>query len=549
MLGLMQAYPLMISSLLTHAARHHAAAEVVSRTHDGSLHHTTWGETERRARALARVLQALGVAAGDRVGTLAWNDFRHLEVYYAAPGMGAICHTINPRLHPDDITYIINHATDRVLFVDVGFAGLIRQIAPRISEHVRDVVILGSEAEMPDVALASGMRLHNYDTLMAGADADYAWPSFDENTASALCYTSGTTGRPKGVLYSHRSTVLHAYAIALPDVLALRATSRILPVVPMFHVNAWGIPYATAMTGAALVLPARHLDGASMAALLNQERVTLTCGVPTVWLGLLQHLRATGEKLQTVTRIMTGGSAAPPLLIEAFRDEYGVAVEHGWGMTELSPVGTYNAPKPAQLALEQDAAVRHMLKQGRILSGIDMKIVDGAGRELPWDGVAFGDLMVRGPWVTSAYYGDAPGSACDAEGWFATGDVATIDPDGFMEITDRSKDVIKSGGEWISSITLENIAVSHPDVMEAAVVAARHDKWDERPLLLVVPRPGHTVDPESVLAIYQGKVAKWWLPDAVLVVDALPHTATGKLLKTAIRAQYKDYLVQQPQSA
>jgi fatty-acyl-CoA synthase len=545
MFGLMQNYPLMISSLLTHAARHHGSGEVVSRTHDGSIHHTTWGETERRARRLARVLQRLGVGDGDRVGTLAWNDYRHLEVYYAAPGMQAICHTVNPRLHPDDVTYIINHAADRVLFVDIGFAPLLNQIAPRVGDSVRDVVMLGTPAQMPEVTLAPGMRLHCYDTLMAEADEDYAWPGFDENTASALCYTSGTTGRPKGVLYSHRSTVLHAYATALPDVLALRATSRILPVVPMFHVNAWGIPYATAMTGAALILPARHLDGASMAALLNQERVTLTCGVPTVWLGLLQHLRSSGEKLHTVSRIMTGGSAAPPLLIEAFRDEYGVTVEHGWGMTELSPVGTYNAPKLGQIGLEKDAAVRHMLKQGRILSGIDMKIVDGESHELPWDGVAFGDLMVRGPWVTSAYYGDAPGSAVDAEGWFATGDVATIDPDGFMEITDRSKDVVKSGGEWISSITLENIAVSHPDVLEAAVIAARHAKWDERPLLLVVPRPGHTIDPASVLQIYEGKVAKWWLPDAVVVVDALPHTATGKLLKTALRSRYRDYLVAQ----
>ena len=545
MLGLMQTYPLMISSLLRHAARHHANSDVVSRTHDGSIHRTTWGETERRARRLVRVLQSLDVGAGDRVGTLAWNDVRHLEVYYAAPGMQAICHTINPRLHPDDITYIVNHAADRVLFVDVGFAGLIGQIAPRIAESVRDVVMLAGESEMPDVPLPPGMRLHCYDTLMAEADDDFDWPSFDENTASALCYTSGTTGRPKGVLYSHRSTVLHAYAVALPDVLAMHAIDRILPVVPMFHVNAWGIPYATAIAGAALILPGRHLDGASMAALLNQERVTTTCGVPTVWLGLLQYLRSSSERLHTVQRIMTGGSAAPAALIEAFRDEYGVRMEHGWGMTELSPVGTYNAPKLAQVGLEKNAAVQHMLKQGRVLPGIDMKIVDGEGRELPWDGVAFGDLMVRGPWVCSAYYGDAPGSAVDRDGWFATGDVATIDPDGFMEITDRSKDVIKSGGEWISSITLENIALSHPDVLEAAVVAARHPKWDERPLLLVMPRPGHTVDAASVLHVYEGKVAKWWLPDAVVVVDQLPHTATGKLLKTALRARYRDYLVEQ----
>jgi 3-(methylthio)propionyl---CoA ligase len=543
MLGLMQTQPLMISSLLMHAARHHPTGDVVSRLNDGSIHRTTWFQTERRARRLARVLQTLGISDSDRVGTLAWNDFRHLEVYYAAPGMGAICHTINPRLHPDDITYIINHAGDRVLFVDVAFAGLIRQIAPRIADNVRAVVLMTDAAGMCDVTLAPGIRLCCYETLMDAADEDYAWPSFDENTASALCYTSGTTGRPKGVLYSHRSTILHAYAGAMPDVMGLRATDRVLPVVPMFHVNAWGIPHSAAMIGAALVMPGRHLDGSSLARLLNEERVTMTCGVPTVWLGLLQHLRSSGDKLHTVKRIMTGGSATPPLLVEAFGDEYSISVEQGWGMTELSPVGTYNAPKPAQARLGRQDAGRHALKQGRILPGIDMKIVDGNGRELPWDGVAFGDLMVRGPWIASAYYGDSPGSALDADGWFATGDVATIDPDGFMEITDRSKDVIKSGGEWISSITLENIAVSHPAVAEAAVVAARHPKWDERPLLLVVPRPGHMIDPDAVLKMYDGKVAKWWLPDAVVVVPELPHTATGKLLKLALRMQYRDYLL------
>jgi fatty-acyl-CoA synthase len=541
MLGLMQQRPLLISSLLAHAARHHATAEVISATGDGGTHHATWGETECRARRLARALQGLGVKPQDRVGTLAWNDHRHLEIYYATSGMEAICHTINPRLSADDIAYIINHAGDSMLCIDPGFAALIGGIAARIKESVRTVVVMTDAAGMPALDLPSEMRLLCYDTLMDAADDAYAWPGFDENTASALCYTSGTTGQPKGVLYSHRSTVLHAYAIALPDVLDMRATSRILPVVPMFHVNAWGIPYASALTGATLVLPGRHLDGASLARLFNQERVTLSCGVPTVWLGVLNHLRASGEKLATVKRIMTGGSAAPPLLIEAFRDEFGVTVEHGWGMTELSPVGTYNAPKPAQAGLVGEPAVRHMLKQGRVLPGIDMKIVDGDGRELPWDGEQFGDLLVRGPWVCSSYFGDAPGSACDADGWFATGDVATIDPDGTMEITDRSKDVIKSGGEWISSITLENIAVSHPDVAEAAVVAAQHPKWDERPLLLVVPRTGHTVDPESVLRMYQGQVAKWWLPDAVVVVNELPHTATGKLLKTELRSRYRDY--------
>lgn len=541
MLGLMQRQPLLISTLLKHAARHHANAEVISQTGLGVIHRSTWSETERRARRLVRVLQGLGIKPHDRVGTLAWNDHRHLETYYAASGMQAICHTINPRLSADDISYIVNHAEDSVLFADPGFAPLVCSIATKIANSVRAVVMLTDAAGMPSIELPAGMRLLCYDDLLEAADDDYVWPEFDENTASALCYTSGTTGRPKGVLYSHRSTFLHAYAIALPDVLDMRSTTRMLPVVPMFHVNAWGIPYAAALTGATLVLPGRHLDGPNLTRLLNQERVTMSCGVPTVWLGLLQHTRTSGEKLTTVKRIMTGGSAAPPLLIEAYRDELGIAMEHGWGMTELSPVGSYNAPKPPQALLTGDAAVRHMLKQGRVLSGIDMKIVDGDGNELPWDGKEFGDLKVRGPWVCSAYYGDPPGSACDADGWFATGDVATIDPDGFMEITDRSKDVIKSGGEWISSITLENIALSHPDVGEAAVVAATHPKWDERPLLLVVPRPGHTIDPESVMQIYQGQVAKWWLPDAVVVVDELPHTATGKLLKTALRSRYRDY--------
>jgi acyl-CoA synthetase (AMP-forming)/AMP-acid ligase II len=540
-LGLMQSQGLMISSILTHAARHHGASEVVSRTHENTTHRYTWADVERRSRRLVKVLLAHGIERQDRVGTLAWNGYRHLEVYYASSGMEAIVHTINPRLHPDDIAYIINHAGDKILFVDLSFAPLISLIAAKIADTVRTVVMLTDSANMPEVTLAPGMTLACYEQLMDAADEDYVWPSFDENTASTLCYTSGTTGRPKGVLYSHRSTWLHAYAVSMPDVLDIRATSRILPVVPMFHVNAWGTPYATALAGAALILPGRHLDGASMADILNAERVTFTSGVPTVWLGLLQHLRSSGQRLETVTRIMTGGSAAPPLLIEAFRDEYGIAVEHGWGMTEISPVGTFNAPKPAQAGLTRDEAARHMLKQGRILPGLDMKIVDGEGRELPWDGVTFGDLKVRGPWVASAYFGEEPGSALDKDGWFATGDVATIDPDGFMEITDRSKDVIKSGGEWISSITLENLAVSHPDVAEAAVIAAAHPKWDERPLLLVVPRPGQTVDPASVLALLEGKVAKWWLPDEVVVVDELPHTATGKLLKTNLRMRYKDH--------
>ena len=542
MLGQMQHQPLLISSLLTHAARHHGGTEVVSKTEEGAVHRTTWAEVEHRARKLARVLTGLGVGPSDRVGTLAWNGYRHLEIYYGAPGMGAICHTINPRLHPDDISYIVNHAGDSVLFVDTSFTGLIETIAPAVRDHVRAVVMLTAPEHMPALTLPPGMRLLCYDELLAGADDDFAWPQLAEETASSLCYTSGTTGRPKGVLYSHRSTVLHGYAINMTDVLGLRAIDRVLPVVPMFHVNAWGIPYAAAMAGAGLVLPGRHLDGASLHGLMNAERVTIATGVPTVWMGLLSHLRATGGRLDTVKVIMTGGSACPPLLLEAFGREYGVSVEHGWGMTEMSPVGTYNKPKPAHAGLDAAGRLRLGLKQGRILCGLDMKIVDGDGRDLPWDGKAFGDLKVRGPWVTEAYFGDAPGSALDAEGWFATGDVATIDAEGFMEITDRSKDVIKSGGEWISSIALENIAVSHPDVAEAAVVAATHAKWDERPVLIVVPRPGRVIDPASVLAIYRGKVANWWVPDAVVVLDELPHTATGKIQKTVLRDRFRGHL-------
>ncbi len=543
MQGLMQQQPLLISSILRHAARHHATSEIVSKTTEGAIHRYTYAVLESRARRLARGLARLGVAAQDRVGTLAWNGHRHLEVYYGAPGMGAICHTINPRLHPDDIAYIVTHAGDSVLFADTTFVSLLETVAPKIKECVRAVIMMIDAANMPEVRLPTGMALYCYETLMDAADDDFIWPTFDERAASSLCYTSGTTGRPKGVLYSHRSTTLHAYAIALPDVMALRAVDRVLLVVPMFHVNAWGIPYGAALAGTSLVLPGRHLDGANVHALLNEERITFTAGVPTVWMGLLAHLRATGGKLDTVRRVLTGGAACPPLLIDAFNAEYGVAVEHAWGMSELSPLGTYNAPKPAHAHLNQTGRNRLMLKQGRVAPGIDMKIVDGDGTELPWDGTAFGDLQVRGPWVCSAYYGDKPGSALDADGWFATGDVATIDPDGLMEITDRSKDVIKSGGEWISSIALENIAVSHPDVAEAAVVAARHPKWDERPVLVVVPRPGHAVDPEDVLRVYADKVPKWWLPDAVVVVDELPHTATGKLQKTTLRMRYRDHLL------
>ena len=481
---------------------------------DGALHRTTYAEVERRARRLARGLAGLGVKPGDRVATLAWNEYRHLELYYAVSGMGAVIHTVNPRLAPADVAHILADAGSAVLFYDTSFVGLVDAVRPHVP-GLTTVVALGDA----------------YEDLLG--DEDYAWPRLDEEAASALCYTSGTTGRPKGVLYSHRSTVLHAYAVNLADVFGLRAMDRVLPVVPMFHVNAWGIPYAAPMVGAGLVMPGRHLDGPSLQGLMNDEGVTFSAGVPTVWMGLLAHLRSTGGRLETLRRLVCGGSACPPTLIDSFRDEHGVTVTHAWGMTETSPLGTCQGLKPGSDA-------RSVYRQGRAVPGVDLKIVDDAGVALPWDGVTFGNLMVRGPWVARRYM-NAEADATDAEGWFATGDVATIDPHGDMEITDRTKDIVKSGGEWISSIQLENIAVAHPDVAEAAIVAARHPKWDERPLLIVVAKPGRTVDPAALLASYDGRVAKWWTPDEVVVVEDLPHTATGKINKLALRQRFRGF--------
>ncbi len=543
MFGLMQDRPLMISSIITHAARQHAKAEVVSKNIDGSIARSTYAEVERRARRLANSLIALGIRAEDRVATIALNSCRHLELYYAISGTGAICHTINPRLAPDDVAYVVNHATDRVIFVDPVFAPLVAAVAPRIAATVRAIVIMGAAAEMPALALPPGMDLLCYEDLIAAADENYIWPEFDERSAASLCYTSGTTGRPKGVLYSHRSTLLHALAVNVGDVIGIRAIDRILPVVPMFHVNAWGIPYSAPMAGAAIIMPGRHLDGASIATLFNAEKVTISCGVPTVWLGLLHHLRTSGERIDTVRRLTVGGSAVPRSMTEAFETEYGVELGQGWGMTEMSPVGTYCQPNAANADLTGDALLRLKEKQGRALWGVEMRIIDAEGAALPWDGVAFGLLQVRGPWVCSAYFGDAPNSALDAEGWFSTGDIATIDPDGFMEITDRAKDVIKSGGEWISSVQLENIAVGHPDVAEAAIIAARHPKWDERPLLILTAKPGREIDPATVMNVFDGKIATWWKPDEVLVLPELPHTATGKVHKMILRDKYKDHLI------
>lgn len=534
MLGLMQDHPLLISSIITHAARNHRASGVVARTSDDGTARETYPEVELRARRLARALARLGVKPADRVATLAWNDHRHVELYYAISGTGAICHTVNPRLSADDVAYVLNHAGDVLLFADPMFAPVVADMAQRVPA-LRDIVFMAARETMP----AEPGALCYEELLEEPIDA---WPVFDERSAASLCYTSGTTGRPKGVLYSHRSTLLHAFAVAVPDVMGLAATDRCLPVVPMFHVNAWGTPYACPMVGTSLVMPGRFLDGASLARQMNEEGVTCTAGVPTVWLGLLQHLRASGERLTTLKRMLVGGSACPRMLIEGFA-EYGVRVDQGWGMTEMSPVGTYNAPNAATVSLTGEEALRLREKQGRALFNVEMRIVDEHGTPLAWDGTQSGHLQVRGPFVASAYYGDPPGSALDAEGWFATGDVASIDADGTMQITDRSKDVIKSGGEWISSVQLENLAIAHPAVAEAAVIAARHPKWDERPLLLVVPKPGQGVTREEMLEFLSGKVARWWLPDDVLTVEALPHTATGKISKLALRERFRDHLL------
>ena len=547
MLGLMQTQPLLVSSIIRHAARLHGSADVVSVMTDHSVHRTNYAGVERRARRLARVLHRLGVQPGDRVGTLAWNTYRHLELFYAVSGSGAVCHTINPRLHPDDIAYIAGHAGDTVMFADTSFVPLLETIVPQV-DSLRAVVMLADPEEMPAVKLPAGVALHCYETLMREADEDFAWPVFDENTASALCYTSGTTGRPKGVLYSHRSTVLHALAGNTVDCLAYCAMDRVMAGAPMFHAAAWAIPYMVPMVGAAMILPGRHLDPESLVKLLNEERVTVTGAVPTVWLAVLNHLKETGGTLPHLKRVFSGGSAVPRAMLEGLGD-HGVQVQQAWGMTETSPIVTTFAPLPTTAQLDAESLTELKLKQGRPVYGTEIKIVDAEGKELPWDGEAFGDLLVRGPWICREYLNRGNEGAADAEGWFATGDVATISPDGFVQLVDRSKDVIKSGGEWISSIALENIAVSHPDVAEAAVINARHEKWQERPLLLVVPRTGHAIDAQSVLAFYDGKIAKWWLPDAVIAVDELPHTATGKINKLALRQKWQDYLLKHAAAA
>jgi fatty-acyl-CoA synthase len=539
MLGLMQQQPLLISNLLVHAERHHGAQEIVSRRVEGDIHRTTYRELAARARRMAKALAALGVGDSDRVATLAWNGYRHMELYYAVSGMGAVLHTLNPRLHPDQVVYIADHAEDKVLFVDLTFLPLVEAVAARL-KTVRHVVLMTDRAHMP--AASKIERLLCYEELVEAQDDAYDWPAFDENHASSLCYTSGTTGNPKGVLYSHRSTLLHAFAAALPDALNCSSRDVILPVVPMFHVNAWSLPYVGCMVGAKLVFPGAGLDGKSLYELFEAEKVTVSAGVPTVWQGLLAYVEANGLKFSTMKRTVIGGSACPPAMIRTFQQTYGVHVLHAWGMTEMSPLGTVCSFREKHLALSEDERMAIQTKQGQAIFGVDMKIVDAEGRELPWDGQTSGELLVRGPWILEQYFKGEGGDPL-IDGWFPTGDVATIDADGYMQITDRAKDVIKSGGEWIGSIDLENIAMAHPKVAMAACIAARHPKWDERPLLVVVRKPGAELTKEELLGFYEGKVAKWWLPDDVVFVDAIPLGATGKMQKNKLREQFRDHVL------
>ena len=536
LMGQMMHMPLLISSLLTHAARHNGDVEIVSKRVEGDMHRTNWADVELRSRKLAQALARLGLKSGERVGTLAWNGYRHLEVYYGVSGSELICHTVNPRLFPQQVAWIINDAEDQVLFVDLNILPLIEKLITSLPT-VKAVVVMVGREHMPAETVIPNLLC--YETLIEAEDGNHHWPQFDENTAASLCYTSGTTGNPKGALYSHRSSVLHAYASAMPDAMSVAAVDSVLPVVPMFHVNAWGLPYSSALIGCKLVLPGHHLDGASLYDLFEKERVTFSAGVPTIWLGLINHVKQNNLKFSTFKRTVVGGAACPPAMIRTLEDDFGVEVIHAWGMTEMSPLGTLSRLKAKHADLPVEAQHRLLEKQGKVIYGVDMRIVDAEGQALPWDGQTPGDLEVRGHWVISRYFKIDKSPLHD--GWFPTGDVATIDADGYMQITDRSKDVIKSGGEWISSIDLENVAMGHPAVHEAAAIAAFHPKWDERPLLVVVKKPGAEVTREEILAFYDGKIPKWQVPDDVVFTDEIPHTATGKIYKLKLREQFKDH--------
>ena len=537
MLGLMQNHPLLISSLIDFADRHHGDAEIVSRRVEGDIHRYTYKALAARSRQVAHALDSLKLGFGDRVATLAWNGYRHLELYFGVSGSGRVLHTLNPRLHPDQITWIANHAEDSVLCFDLSFLPIVKAIAGRCVT-IKHYVALCDADKLPADSGIPGLL--SYEAWMGAQPTAYPWPIFDENSASSMCYTSGTTGNPKAALYSHRSTMLHALAGALPDALSMSARDAVLPVVPMFHVNAWGLPYSAAMTGAKLVFPGPAMDGKSIFELIETEKVSFAAGVPTVWQMMLGHMQAGGLRFSTLKRTVIGGSACPPAMITAFNDQYGVEVLHAWGMTEMSPLGTVCTLKNKHMELEPQHKMKVRLKQGRGIFGVDMKIVDPEGQELPWDGKAFGDLLVRGPWIISAYFKGEGGSPL-VDGWFPTGDVATIDPDGYMQITDRSKDVIKSGGEWISSIDVENIAMAHPAVAMAACIGMKHPKWDERPIIAVVKKPGAEVSRDALIAFFDGKTAKWQIPDDVVFLEAIPLGGTGKMQKTKLRELLKDY--------
>ena len=537
MLGLMQNQPLLISTLIAFADRHHGDAEIVSRRVEGDIHRTTYRQVAARARQVANALDGLGLGFSDRVATLAWNGYRHLELYFGVSGSGRVLHTINPRLHPDQIAWITQHAEDRVLCFDATFLPLVQAVHARCPTVQHWVMLCDADKLPADTGIPG---LLSFEAWIGAASSSYDWPVFDENTASSMCYTSGTTGDPKAALYSHRSTTLHAYAAALPDAMDISARDAVLPVVPMFHVNAWGIPYSAALTGCKLVFPGPAMDGKSIYELIEAEQVTFAAGVPTVWQMLLGHMQPAGLRFSSLQRTVIGGSACPPAMVNAFQNTYGVEVLHAWGMTEISPLGTLCSLKNKHLQLSKEEQMAIRLKQGRAVYGVDMQIVDGDGQPLPHDGVAAGDLLVKGPWIVADYYkSQAPSPLVD--GWFPTGDVATIDADGYLQITDRSKDVIKSGGEWISSIAVENIAVAHPAVAMAACIGIKHPKWDERPIVVVVKKPGAELTAAELLQFYEGKTAKWQIPDDVVFVDAIPLGATGKMQKMRLREQLKDY--------
>jgi len=537
MLGLMQDWPLLCHKIIDNAARQHGNREIVSRTVEGPIVRTTYRDLRQRALKVAQKLEREGYGHGDRIATMAWNSARHLEAWFGIMGMGGIYHTLNPRLFPEQIAWIMNHAEDKAVFVDLTFVPLIEKLAPAI-KSLRKVIVLTDAAHMPKTSLANAVP---YEEWLAEADGDFVWKSFDENTAAGMCYTSGTTGDPKGVLYSHRSNVIHAMMAAMPDAMGISSRDVILPVVPMFHANAWGLGQSAPMIGAKLVMPGGKMDGASIYELLDTEKVTFTAAVPTVWLMLLQYLEETGKPLTHLKKVVIGGSACPRAMTKKFQENYDVEVIHAWGMTEMSPLGSLCTLKPEYAGLTGDARLDIQQKQGYAPFGVEMKVTDDNDIELPWDGRTFGRLKVRGPAVAKAYYGGAGKDQFDADGWFDTGDVAHIDPNGYMQITDRAKDVIKSGGEWISTIDLENLAVGHPDIAEAAVIGVTHPKWDERPLLVVVRKPGKEPTREDILGYMEGKVAKWWMPDDVAFVPEIPHTATGKIQKITLREQFRDY--------